>query len=159
MIALAIAAVVYSVIYRKELLVAFKSFRDWLSSLFGGKKKVNESNSQSMEEATLLEDLYPPFHTFANPFTSGNGWTREQVVRHMYRAMLSWGYEHRIVRREDETPEEFMRRMFRRFPEQQESFSTLGMLYNRIAYARGKISIAELKPMTELWQWLVAKTV
>ncbi len=159
MIALVIAAVVYSIIYRKELLVAYKCFLDWLGSLFGGKKKLHVSNSQSIEEATLLEDLYPPFRTFANPFANGNGWTREQVVRHMYRAMLSWGYEHRIVRREDETPEEFMRRLFRRFPEQQESLSMLGMLYNRIAYARGKISTAELKPMTELWQWLVAKTV
>ncbi len=159
MIAMAIAAVVYSIVYRRELFVAFKSFQDWLSSLFGASRKQKESNSQSMEEATLLEDLYPPFHTFANPFVSGNGWTREQVVRHMYRAILSWGYEQRIVRREDETPEEFMRRLFRRFPEQQESFSALGMLYNRIAYARGKVSTAELKPMTELWQWLVAKTV
>ncbi len=159
MIALAIAAVVYSIVYRRELLVAFKSFRDWLSSLFGGGRKQKESNSHSIEEATLLADLYPPFHTFANPFANGNGWTREQVVRHMYRAMLSWGYEHRIVRREDETPEEFMRRMFRRFPEQQELFSMLGMLYNRIAYARGRVSTAELKPMTELWKWLEAKTV
>ena len=58
----------------------------------------------------------------------------------------------------DETPEEFMRRLFRRFPEQQESFSAFGMLYNRIAYARGKVTSAEIKPMTELWQLLVNKS-
>ena len=158
MFALAIIAVIYSIIYRRELMATFKGFLDWLGSIFGRKKRATVADSQAIEEATLIEDLYPPFHTFANPFANGNRWTREQVVRHMYRAMLSWGYEHRIVRREDETPEEFMRRLFRRFPEQQESFSTLGMLYNRIAYARGKVSSSELKPMTDLWQWLVTKT-
>ncbi len=158
MMVLAIAAIVYGIIYRRELLAAIKNFRDWLGSLFGGKKKLPLPKSHTPEEAILLEDLYPPFHTFANPFATGNGWTREQVVRHMYRAMLSWGYEHRIVRREDETPEEFMRRLLRRFPEQQESFSMLGMLYNRIAYARGKVSTAELRPMSEFWQWLATKT-
>jgi len=72
----------------------------------------------------------------------------------MYRAVMSWGYELRVVRREDETPEEFIRRLARRYPEQQERISKLGMLYNRIAYARGAVSQAELEPMTELWQWL-----
>jgi hypothetical protein len=71
---------------------------------------------------------------------------------------MSWGYEHRVECRDDETPEEYMRRLFRRFPEQQEMFTALGMHYNRIAYARGKVSHAELKPMADLWQWLVSKT-
>ena len=158
MIALAIAAIVYGILYRSQLLLAMRELRNWLSALFRGKKGSVDPPNQSMEDATLIEDLYPPFNSFANPFANGNGWSREQVVRHMYRAMLSWGYEHRIVRREDETPEEFMRRLFRRFPEQQESFSAFGMLYNRIAYARGKVTSAEIKPMTELWQWLVNKS-
>ena len=158
MIVLAILAIVYGIIYRRELFVAVKGFLDWLGSIFGPKKRAPAVQCHSTDEATLIEDLYPPFHTFVNPFANSTGWSREQVVRHMYRAILSWGYEHRIVRREDETPEEFMRRLFRRFPEQQESIATLGMLYNRIAYARGKVSSSELKPMTDLWQWLVTKT-
>ncbi len=157
MLVLAIVAIVYGILYRAQLLAAIKSFQDWLSALFGGKKSSVAQANRSAEDATTLEAPYPPFHTFENPFLAGNGWTREQVVRHMYRAMLSWGYEHRVVCREDETPEEFMRRLFRRFPEQQESFSMLGMLYNRIAYARGKVTSSELKPMTDLWQWLVTR--
>ncbi len=158
LIVLAILAIIYGIIYRRELFVAVKGFLDWLGSIFGPKNREPAAQSHSTEEATLIEDLYPPFHTFVNPFANGTGWSREQVVRHMYRAILSWGYEHRIVRREDETPEEFMRRLFRRFPEQQESIASLGMLYNRIAYARGKVSSSELKPMTDLWLWLVTKT-
>lgn len=157
MLILAIVAIVYGILYRAQLLAAIKSFQDWLSALFGRKKSSVVQANRSAEDATMLEAPYPPFDTFENPFSTGNGWTREQVVRHMYRAMLSWGYEHRVVCREDETPEEFMRRLFRRFPEQQESFSMLGMLYNRIAYARGKVTSSELKPMTDLWQWLVKR--
>ena len=78
------------------------------------------------------------------------------MVRHMYLAVLSWGYERRVIRSEEETPEEFIRRLARRFPEQQESLSMLGRFYNRIAYARGRISPVEIKPLVELWQWLVA---
>ena len=156
MLILLIVAIVFGFKYRKELFQAFQSFRDWLSALFGRKKRSLIPADQVVEGAVTLGDLYPPFSSFANPFTSGSGWSREQIVRHMYRAVMSWGYEHRVVRREDETPEEFVRRLARRFPEQQERFSMLGIFYNRIAYARGSIGSSEIKPMAELWSWLSA---
>ena len=156
MLILLIVAIVFGIKYRKELFQAFRSFRDWLSALFGRKKRSLIPADQVVEGAVTLGDLYPPFSSFANPFTSGSGWSREQIVRHMYRAVMSWGYEHRVVRREDETPEEFVRRLARRFPEQQERFSMLGIFYNRIAYARGSIGSSEIKPMAELWSWLSA---
>ena len=154
MLILLIVSIVFGVKYRKELAESIKSFGDWLRALLGRKNKSMVPSEQADEVTTTIADLYPPFHTFANPFAAGSGWSREQMVRYMYRAVLSWGYEHRVVRREDETPEEFTRRLFRRFPEQQELISKLGLLYNRIAYARGTVSQAELKTMTELWQWL-----
>lgn len=156
MLILLIVAIVFGIKYRKELFQAFQSFRDWLSALFGRKMKSLIPSDQVAEGAMTLVDLYPPFSSFANPFTSGSGWSREQIVRHMYRAVMSWGYEHRVVRREDETPEEYVRRLARRFPEQQERFSMLGIFYNRIAYARGSIGSSEIKPMAELWSWLSA---
>ena len=154
MLILLIVSIVLGMKYRKELAESIKRFGDWLRALFGRKGKSMNPLDQTDEGTSTIADLYPPFHTFANPFAVGSGWSREQMVRHMYRAVMSWGYEHRVVRREDETPEEFIRRLFLRFPEQQELMSKLGMLYNRIAYARGAVSQAELKPMTELWQWL-----
>ena len=154
MLILLIVSIVLGMKYRKELAESIKRFGDWLRALFGRKSKSMNPLDQADEGTSTIADLYPPFHTFANPFAVGSGWSREQMVRHMYRAVMSWGYEHRVVRREDETPEEFIRRLFLRFPEQQELMSKLGMLYNRIAYARGAVSQAELKPMTELWQWL-----
>ena len=159
MLILLIVAIVFGVKYRKELLQAIQSFRDWLSALFGRKKRSLIPTDHMVEGAETIADLYPPFSSFANPFASGSGWSREQIVRHMYRAVMSWGYEHRVVRREDETPEEFVRRLARRFPEQQEQFSMLGIFYNRIAYARGTIRPSEIKPMAELWSWLSATPV
>lgn len=154
MFLLLIVAIVFGVKYRRELLQAFQSFRDWLSALFGQKKRSMIPADAVVEGAVTLADLYPPFSSFANPFAAGSDWSREQIVRHMYRAVMSWGYEHRVIRREDETPEEFVRRLARRFPEQQEHFSMLGIFYNRIAYARGSIRSSEIKPMAELWSWL-----
>ena len=154
MLILLIVAIVFGVKYRRELLQAFQSFRDWLSALFGQKKRSMIPADAVVEGAVTLADLYPPFSSFANPFAAGSDWSREQIVRHMYRAVMSWGYEHRVIRREDETPEEFVRRLARRFPEQQEHFSMLGIFYNRIAYARGSIRSSEIKPMAELWSWL-----
>ena len=154
MLILLIVAIVFGIKYRKELLQAFQGFRDWLGALFGRKKTSLIPADQVVEGAVTLADLYPPFSSFANPFASGSDWSREQIVRHIYRAVMSWGYEHRVVRREDETPEEFVRRLARRFPEQEEHFSMLGIYYNRIAYARGSIGSSEIKPMAELWSWL-----
>ncbi len=154
MLILLIVSIVFGVKYRRELATSIKDFGDWLRALLGRKNKSIVPLELVDEVTTTIADLYPPFHTFANPFAAGSGWSREQMVRYMYRAVLSWGYEHRVVRREDETPEEFIRRLARRYPEQQEYLSLLGVFYNRIAYARGAVSQAELKPMTELWQWL-----
>jgi len=154
MLILLIVAIVFGIKYRRELLQAFQGFRDWLGALFGRKKRSLIPANSVVEGAVTLADLYPPFSSFANPFASGSDWSREQIVRHIYRAVMSWGYEHRVVRREDETPEEFVRRLARRFPEQQEHFSMLGIYYNRIAYARGSIGSSEIKPMADLWNWL-----
>ena len=156
MLVLLAVAVVFGIKYRRELIQAMRDFRDWVNHLFGRKKTSLIPADHVIEGATTIADRYPPFSSFANPFQSGSGWSREQMVRHMYSAILSWGYERRVVRTEEETPEEFIRRLSRRFPEQLESLSMLGRFYNRIAYARGTISTSEIKPMVELWKWLVA---
>ncbi|MCY2985873.1 MAG: DUF4129 domain-containing protein [Planctomycetota bacterium] len=156
MLVLLVVAVIFGIKYRRELVQSMRDFADWLNALLGRKKKSLIPANHVAEEATTLDDPYPPFGSFANPFQAGSGWSREQMVRHMYLAVLSWGYERRVVRGEEETPEEFIRRLARKYPEQQESLSMLGRFYNRIAYARGTISASEIKPMVELWQWLVA---
>lgn len=156
MLVLLVVAVIFGIKYRNELVRAAREFMDWINALLGRKKKSLTPAAQELEGATTIAELYPPFSSFSNPFQAGSGWSREQMVRHMYLAVLSWGYERRVVRGEEETPEEFIRRLARRFPEQQESLSMLGRLYNRIAYARGTISAAEIRPMMELWQWLLA---
>jgi hypothetical protein len=156
MLVLLVVAVIFGIKYRRELVQSMRDFADWLNALLGRKKKSLIPANHVAEGATTLDEPYPPFGSFANPFQEGSGWSREQMVRHMYLAVLSWGYERRVVRGEEETPEEFIRRLARKYPEQQESLSMLGRFYNRIAYARGTISASEIKPMVELWQWLVA---
>jgi hypothetical protein len=152
---MAIIALVLIVVYRRELLQSAREFIEWLRRLLG--RRRNQAIPVVVHDGpTLIENPYPPFHSFNNPFAFGNRWTREQIVRHIYRASLSWGYEHKIARSEEETPEEYMRRLARRFPQQQELIGLLGCLYSRIAYARGKISAEEIKPMNDLWNWLAS---
>ena len=154
---LLIVAIVFGFAYRRELAQSFQRFIAWLRSLLSGASQ-SSSGLVSEGQPAIATVPYPPFRSFSNPFSDRSGWTGEQRISYLYKATMSWGYEHRVECRDDETPEEYMRRLFRRFPEQQEMFTALGMHYNRIAYARGKVSHAELKPMADLWQWLVSKT-
>ena len=149
-----VAMIVLSIIHRQRLLRFLSEIRDWLSQLFGKKRPASPAVTHQPDEQLNVADLYPPFRSFSSPFASGNRLSHEQVVQYLYRSLLSWGYERRIVRRDDETPEEYVGRLSRRYSEQSDELVLLGKLYNRIAYARGKITSSELEPLSGLWSWL-----
>jgi hypothetical protein len=154
LLALLLMVLVFGFLYRKELAAACAEFWRWWQGLLG-RAPSRKATPIEDDVPAWIEDPYPPFRTFANPFVAGQNWTREQIVRHLYRACLSWGFEHRIVRRDDETPEEFMRRLAKRYPQQRDSITLLGNLYNRIAYARGKVAPDEIPALQNLWHWFL----
>jgi len=141
---LLILAVIFGIKYRKAIV-------DFFRNLLGGAEAdtsvvLNQNNEETAE-------LLPPFLSFQNPFAN-RAMSTEQIVRQMFRALQSWGYERRVIRSVEETPDEYVRRLGRRYPEQMQNLVSLGSLYGRLAYARGKVASQELAPLQELWQWL-----
>ncbi len=66
------------------------------------------------------------------------------------------GFDKRIERGDEETPDEYVKRIGKRFPEQLDNLRLLGFLYSRIAYARvANVNDNEIKPLRSLWDWLV----
>lgn len=144
---LLIIAVIFGIKYRKAIV-------DFFQNLLGrNAADVSSEENAKQSEAT---ELFPPFLSFQNPFAN-RGLSAEQIVRQMFRALQSWGHERRVVRSVEETPDEYVRRLGRRYPEQMQNLVSLGSLYGRLAYARGKVASQELAPLQELWQWLVSQ--
>jgi hypothetical protein len=150
---LAVVSIVFGFKHRKQLWLYWRGVWDWLANLLGRREPSNVANDLGPE--TLVKDPFPPFESFANPFESGNKWSAEKLIRHTYQAILSWGYGHRVTQREDETPEEYVRRLSGRFPQQQESFLLVGKLYSRVAYANAAMGSLEPTPIRDLWKWLL----
>jgi amino acid transporter len=143
---LLIIAVIFGIKYRKAIVDFFRNLL--------GRTAADASTDENQSKAETAE-LFPPFLSFQNPFAN-RGMSTEQIVRQMFRALQSWGYERRVVRSVEETPDEYVRRLGKRYPEQMQNLVSLGSLYGRLAYARGKVASQELAPLQELWQWLAS---
>jgi hypothetical protein len=144
---LLIIAVIFGIKYRKAIVDFFRNLL--------GRTAADASTDGNQSKAETAE-LFPPFLSFQNPFAN-RGMSTEQIVRQMFRALQSWGYERRVVRSVEETPDEYVRRLGKRYPEQMQNLVSLGSLYGRLAYARGKVASQELAPLQELWQWLASQ--
>ena len=152
MLLLGLVALLYGVKHRAELYASWVRFCEWLRS-FGGRKKLG-ADPLVQQEAESPREVFPPFGTFTDPFKAGTGMSNEQKVRYLYQALLSWGYEHKVVNRSEETPDEFVHRLGNRYADQRESLRLLGSLYSRIAYARSKVGRNDIESLTGLWTWL-----
>jgi hypothetical protein len=144
---LLIIAVIFGIKYRKAIVDFFRNLL--------GRADVDASVDLNQNKAETAA-LFPPFLSFQNPFAN-RAMSTEQIVRQMFRALQSWGYERRVVRSVEETPDEYVRRLGKRYPEQMQNLVSLGSLYGRLAYARGKVASQELAPLQELWQWLASQ--
>jgi len=54
----------------------------------------------------------------------------------------------------NETAEEYLTRLARRYPVQSESFQRLTGLYNRLAYAAKSVDQSESNKLASLWNWM-----
>jgi hypothetical protein len=144
---LLIIAVIFGIKYRKAIV-------DFFRNLLG--RTAADASTDGNQSKVETAELFPPFLSFQNPFAN-RAMSTEQIVRQMFRALQSWGYERRVVRSVEETPDEYVRRLGKRYPEQMQNLVSLGSLYGRLAYARGKVASQELAPLQELWQWLASQ--
>jgi len=152
MLLLGLIALVYGLKHRTELYAAWVRFYEWLASFWG--RRPSHSGPAEPIPIEMQVDSFPPFRTFSDPFKAGNGMSNEQKVRYLYQSLLSWGNEHKVINRSEETPDEYVRRIGNRYADQREPFRLLGSLYSRIAYAKSNIAKNDIDSLENLWSWL-----
>ncbi|MCU0711171.1 MAG: DUF4129 domain-containing protein [Pirellula sp.] len=146
MLAIIAVACFYVFLHRKEIMAFIQHLLG-----YGRAKAAPEGSAMAPTAQVVVRD---EFRTLVDPFLL-RGLTREQIVTQLFHALEAWGHDKRIERGEEETPDEYVRRMGKRFPDQLDNLRLLGFLYSRIAYARGRVNEQELKPLRALWEWLV----
>lgn len=109
----------------------------------------NASDQQPETAATALS-----FADLRNPFSAHRA-DPDAQIRALFLASTIWGREHRVARREDETPDEYMRRMGSRFSPIADALSQLGKIYSRLAYAQTHVQPDEARSLQSLWEWMV----
>jgi len=80
----------------------------------------------------------------------------DEIIRSLFHAVSVWGKEHRVARAEDETPDEYSRRLGRKYSEISESLTHLGLMVSRLAYAKKSVKPSDANSLQPLWEWLRA---
>jgi hypothetical protein len=139
-------------LYRREIL---QSLRQWLApwlAWFRGDQEAEIAGGES--SAAPVAPALQDFASLPNPFTTASD--PNQMVQSLFQAALVWGREHRVPRREDETPDEYLRRLGNKYQAVAEPLAKLGWSYSRIAYAQKRASREEAAALRPLWDWFVA---
>lgn len=139
-------------LYRREIL---QSLRQWLApwlAWFRGDQEAETAGGES--NAAPVAQALQDFASLPNPFTTASD--PNQTVQSLFQAALVWGREHRVPRREDETPDEYLRRLGNKYQVVAEPLAKLGWSYSRIAYAQKQASREEAASLRTLWDWFVA---
>ncbi len=133
------------------LVFGLKYFRQWLS-WFG-----QIQQEESVSTPSTVTDSTPSlrFCEIENPFRAHRN-DPDAIVRSLFQAVSIWGKEHRVARSEDETPDEYSRRLGRKYSEIAESLTSLGMMVSRMAYAKKSIPRQDAMSLESLWEWLKA---
>ncbi|MFN7737227.1 MAG: DUF4129 domain-containing protein [Pirellula sp.] len=143
----------YGIRYRQQIILAVRDFfYRWFGWFSGGTDEDTGSDTPSSDETTIQQVL---FSSFADPFQESPS-DPNKIVRRLFAATVAWASEHRVRRRDDETPEEFLRRLGRKYSEIQDHLLQLGMLYSRLAYAQKPVPMNEARTLRPMWDWLVA---
>ncbi len=141
--------------YRDELKEAWRDFEAWWRGLFGIETEEPQSIEATVSRKPASLSILKSFSDFANPFSSRSAdWNAGKIVRHTFEAIEVWGRERKLSRSDQETPEEFLRRLAACYPDQAESLLRLMQLYNRLAYANAPVDSNEVKRLSTLWDWL-----
>ena len=143
----------YGIRYRQQIMLALRDFfQRWLGWFSGGPNEDTGPDTPSPSEPTIQQVL---FSSFPDPFRESPS-DPNKIVRRLFVATVAWASEHRVRRRDDETPEEFLRRLGRKYSEIQDPLLQLGMLYSRLAYAQKSVPMNDARSLRPMWDWLVA---
>ncbi|MBM3964122.1 MAG: DUF4129 domain-containing protein [Planctomycetes bacterium] len=148
-----LVTLIYGILYQRQILTAIRDFfHHWFGWFSGESDEETEPDTLSPSETTVPQIL---FSSFSDPFQESPS-DPNKIVRRLFAAIIAWASEHRVRRREEETPEEFLRRLGRKYSEIQEPLLQLGMLYSRLAYAQKSVPMNEARSLRPMWAWLVA---
>jgi hypothetical protein len=143
---LALVALVFGVKYLREFLAWFQGAGSDSSRADGDVSSIADT-----QKAVGFSELEDPFKRHLND--------PDAIVRALFHAVSIWGREHRVARGEDETPDEYSRRLGRKYSEVAEPLTQLGLMVSRLAYAKKSISIHDAQSLRSLWDWMKAGSV
>jgi Domain of unknown function (DUF4129) len=144
--------------YRREFGAAWRDLMAWWQGLFKTDEQVTVATSEA--EKTVMVEPLRSFREFSNPFDNKDAsMTAALVIQQTFEALEAWGREHGLIRNDRETPQEYLLRLMARFPDQSDQFQNLAQIYNRLAYAGGRTTSQEVRPLRELWVWLTRTAV
>ncbi len=118
----------------------------WMGNEPAELSAAGEGDSGETERRLTFGDLSNPFQ--------GERRSPDRVVRQMFQAAELWGREHRVSRKEDETPEEYLKRLGRKYSEMSSPMTQLGWTYSRLAYANKSATADEAESLRALWDWM-----
>lgn len=137
----------------RQLSKEWREFFDWL---FGRRRGME---SQRQEQATLVSlPRIPRFADFADPFLPGTAPPRSgaELLRYTFQAFEAWARDHGIGRAEDQTPQEFARRISRYSTEVGSAASPVVELYCQLAYANSPPTDNARDLLVGLWRRMSA---
>lgn len=138
---LALVSLVFGLKYLRQFLAWFQ----WNGSE-SLRADENVSSIADTQKAVRFMELEDPFTRHRND--------PDAIVRALFHAVSIWGREHRVARGEDETPDEYSRRLGRKYSEVAEPLTQLGLMVSRLAYAKKSISIHDTQSLRSLWDWM-----
>ena len=136
------------------LVFGAKYLRQWLAWFHRDGTEAFEPTEQDssvpiqVSRPIRFSELEDPFKLHRNE--------PDEIIRSLFHAVSVWGKEHRVARAEDETPDEYSRRLGRKYSEISESLTHLGLMVSRLAYAKKSVKPSDANALQPLWEWLRA---
>ena len=150
-----LALVVITIMYRKEIMAALKSFWEQLMALFSGKPKPDEDSGNTLDELATAE-RFPAFAEFTNPFqtSASRNWEPDKIVNYSFAALQAWARERDIPRQTDQTAIQFGEIITAKYQQASDVIDDGIQLYCRINYAGKNASPGDLPSMEKLWRFM-----
>ena len=136
------------------LVFGVKYLRQWLAWFHRDGSEAFEPTEQ--DSSVPIQASRPiRFSELEDPFKLHRN-EPDEIIRSLFHAVSVWGKEHRVARAEDETPDEYSRRLGRKYSEISESLTHLGLMVSRLAYAKKSVKPSDANSLQPLWEWLRA---
>jgi hypothetical protein len=139
--ALLVIVAVYVYLYREAWL---EWLRGWMAARDG-----TDADSPAVASSRTPVSSSRPFSSFVNPIGKADA---GQVVVITFQALEAWGREQGCERANDETPNEYMRRLVTQFPPLKQSALRVVDAYNRVAYGRDVARREDVSAASSVWQ-------